>query len=132
MRRRASAEQHVPSATGIRRSPLPASARRSATAAPYTVGFHCINWRFRFDWHASVECVDPNERTILHCLTCMYGRYSRVAVKTALVLSAGGMFGAYQAGAWRELSASFRPDLVVGTSAGSLNGWSIAGGCPPE
>jgi NTE family protein len=62
----------------------------------------------------------------------MYGRYSRVAVKTALVLSAGGMFGAYQAGAWRELSASFRPDLVVGTSAGSLNGWSIAGGCPPE
>jgi NTE family protein len=55
-----------------------------------------------------------------------------VAVKTALVLSAGGMFGAYQAGAWRELSTWFQPDLVVGTSAGALNGWLIAGGCEPE
>jgi len=55
-----------------------------------------------------------------------------VAVKTALVLSAGGMFGAYQAGVWRELSAWFHPDLVVGTSAGALNGWLIAGGCEPE
>jgi len=53
-------------------------------------------------------------------------------VKTALVLSAGGMFGAYQAGAWRELSARFRPDLVVGASAGALNAWAIAGGCAPE
>ena len=55
-----------------------------------------------------------------------------MAVKTALVLSAGGMFGAYQAGAWRELSIWFQPDLVVGTSAGALNGWLIAGGCTPE
>ena len=55
-----------------------------------------------------------------------------MAVKTALVLSAGGMFGAYQAGAWRELSTWFQPDLVVGTSAGALNGWLIAGGCAPE
>ena len=42
------------------------------------------------------------------------------------------MFGAYQAGAWRELSARFQPDLVVGASAGALNGWAIAGGCPPD
>ncbi len=42
------------------------------------------------------------------------------------------MFGAYQAGAWRELSTWFQPDLVIGASAGALNGWSIAGGCPPE
>jgi NTE family protein len=48
----------------------------------------------------------------------------------ALVLSAGGMFGAYQAGAWKALANSFRPDLVVGASAGALNGWAIAGGCP--
>jgi NTE family protein len=48
---------------------------------------------------------------------------------TALVLSAGGMFGAYQAGAWNVLSRHFQPDLVVGTSAGALNGWAIAGGC---
>ena len=60
------------------------------------------------------------------------GRYSRMGSKTALVLSAGGMFGAYQAGAWRELSACFQPDMVVGTSVGALNGWVIAGGCPPE
>jgi NTE family protein len=49
----------------------------------------------------------------------------------ALVLSAGGMFGAYQAGAWKALAESFQPDLVVGASAGALNGWAIAGGCSP-
>jgi predicted acylesterase/phospholipase RssA len=48
--------------------------------------------------------------------------------KTALVLSAGGMFGAYQAGVWQELHGRFKPDLVVGASIGSLNGWMIAGG----
>jgi predicted acylesterase/phospholipase RssA len=48
--------------------------------------------------------------------------------KTALVLSAGGMFGAYQAGVWQELQDRVRPDLVVGASIGSLNGWMIAGG----
>jgi len=53
-------------------------------------------------------------------------------VKTALVLSAGGMFGAYQAGAWKALSTVLAPDLVVGTSAGCLNGWAIAGGCDPQ
>jgi NTE family protein len=52
--------------------------------------------------------------------------------KTALVLSAGGMFGAYQAGAWGEIAARFQPDLVVGASAGALNGWAIAGRCPPD
>src|ERR1039457_5027675 len=49
----------------------------------------------------------------------------------ALVLSAGGMFGAYQAGAWNVLSQRFQPDMVVGTSVGALNGWAIAGGCSP-
>src|SRR5579872_5523834 len=52
--------------------------------------------------------------------------------KTALVLSAGGMFGAYQAGAWRAIAEKLQPDIVVGASVGALNGWSIAGGCPPE
>lgn len=47
----------------------------------------------------------------------------------ALVLSAGAMFGAYQAGAWNALSQRFQPDMVVGTSVGALNGWAIAGGC---
>jgi NTE family protein len=50
----------------------------------------------------------------------------------ALVLSAGGMFGAYQAGAWKALSRTFRPDLVVGASVGALNAWAIAGECSPD
>jgi predicted acylesterase/phospholipase RssA len=49
-------------------------------------------------------------------------------VSTALVLSAGGLFGAYQAGVWSELERSLRPDLIVGASIGALNGWMIAGG----
>lgn len=48
--------------------------------------------------------------------------------RKALVLSAGGLFGAYQAGAWKELETVFQPDIVVGASIGSLNGWAIAGG----
>jgi NTE family protein len=51
-----------------------------------------------------------------------------LASKTALVLSGGGMFGAWQAGAWRSLALSFKPDLVVGASVGSLNGYAIAAG----
>lgn len=58
---------------------------------------------------------------------------NRIAVstrpKTALVLSAGGMFGAYQAGVWDYLSGFLSPDIVVGASVGSLNGWLIADGC---
>jgi NTE family protein len=49
-------------------------------------------------------------------------------VKTALVLSAGGMFGAYQAGVWKALQPVFRPDVVIGCSVGSINGWAIASG----
>jgi NTE family protein len=45
----------------------------------------------------------------------------------ALVFSAGGMFGAWQAGAWARLSELFRPDLVVGVSVGALNAWVAAG-----
>jgi NTE family protein len=42
------------------------------------------------------------------------------------------MFGAYQAGAWEVLSETFKPDIVVGASIGSLNGWAVAGGCDPQ
>lgn len=52
--------------------------------------------------------------------------------KTALVLSAGGMFGAYQAGAWKILAEHFEPDMVVGASIGAVNGWAIASGCDPR
>jgi NTE family protein len=46
--------------------------------------------------------------------------------KTALVLSAGGMFGAWQAGVWDALHDVFNPDIVVGASVGALNAWQIA------
>ena len=53
-------------------------------------------------------------------------------MKTALVLSGGGQFGAWQAGAWRALIGRFAPELVVGASVGSLNGYAIAGGASAE
>lgn len=49
-----------------------------------------------------------------------------------MVLSAGGMFGAWQAGVWRALAAHVKPDLIAGASAGALNGWAIAGGATPD
>lgn len=54
------------------------------------------------------------------------------APRTALVLSAGAMFGAYHAGVWKALAPHFAPDVVIGASVGSLNGWAIAGGIDPE
>jgi NTE family protein len=50
----------------------------------------------------------------------------------ALVLSAGGLWAAWEIGAWKVLSKSFRPDLIVGTSAGAWNGWAIAAGCSAD
>jgi NTE family protein len=48
----------------------------------------------------------------------------------ALVLSAGGTFGAYHAGAWQALEeAGFRPDIVAGASVGALEAALIARGC---
>jgi len=38
------------------------------------------------------------------------------------------MFGAWQAGACRALSPTFQPDLIVGASVGSLNGYALASG----
>src|ERR1700680_3974446 len=52
--------------------------------------------------------------------------------RTALVLSVGSMFAAWQVGVWRALAARLQPDLVVGASAGALNGWAIAGGAGAE
>lgn len=55
-------------------------------------------------------------------------------MKRAVVLSGGGMFGAWQAGVWRGLSPRLTrpPDLIVGASVGSLNGYAIAGGATPD
>ena len=46
--------------------------------------------------------------------------------KDALVLSSGGLFAAYQAGVYKALWPYWKPDLIVGTSAGALNAWLIA------
>jgi NTE family protein len=51
--------------------------------------------------------------------------------RTALVLSGGGMFGAYQAGAYQAIAKYTAIDMVVGASVGSLNGWAIASGVTP-
>jgi predicted acylesterase/phospholipase RssA len=51
----------------------------------------------------------------------------------AIVFSGGGNFGAWQAGVWSGLQSRLGsdPDLVVGASVGSLNGYAIAGGATP-
>jgi len=50
------------------------------------------------------------------------------AKKTALVLAGGGSFGAIQVGMLRELVAhGVKPDFVVGSSVGALNGGYFAG-----
>jgi NTE family protein len=41
------------------------------------------------------------------------------------------MFAAWEAGFWKVLGERFRPDMIVGTSAGAWNGWLIAGGITP-
>ncbi len=48
----------------------------------------------------------------------------------AVVFSAGGMFGAWQVGAWQGLEGVCCPAAVIGASIGALNGWMVAGGCP--
>jgi NTE family protein len=47
----------------------------------------------------------------------------------ALVFSAGGSFCAYQAGVWQALEEhGWRPQIVVGVSAGALNAVAVARG----
>src|SRR4051812_36510746 len=53
-------------------------------------------------------------------------------LNNALVLSAGGLWAAWQVGAWQVLRESFQPDVIVGASAGSWNGWALAGGATAE
>lgn len=55
------------------------------------------------------------------------GGSERTSGRSAIVLGGGGMLGATQVGMLRALIESgFRPDLVVGTSVGALNGAAIA------
>lgn len=52
--------------------------------------------------------------------------------QTGLVLSAGGLYCAWQAGVYKALAPKIRIDLIAGASGGALNGWPIAGGCTPD
>ncbi len=55
------------------------------------------------------------------------GGSARRAGRSAVVLGGGGMLGATQVGMLRALAESgYRPDLIVGTSVGALNGASFA------
>ena len=48
-------------------------------------------------------------------------------MQTAFVLGGGGILGAHEVGMLRALSeAGIRPDLVVGTSVGAINGALLA------
>src|SRR5579862_2615463 len=50
-------------------------------------------------------------------------------VTTAFVLGGGGVLGAHEVGMLRALAAAgIRPDLVVGTSVGAINGAFVAAG----
>lgn len=52
-------------------------------------------------------------------------------VKTALVLSGGGLRGLAHVGAWRAIrEAGLTPDLVIGTSVGGIIGGALASGLP--
>lgn len=51
---------------------------------------------------------------------------------TALVLSAGGLFAAWQAGVWKAVHTVVCPDMVLGASAGAWNAWAIAGGATAQ
>jgi NTE family protein len=49
-------------------------------------------------------------------------------MKTALILSGGGSKGAIEIGACKVVLAKYKPDIIIGTSVGSLNGAMIADG----
>ena len=51
---------------------------------------------------------------------------------TALVLSAGGLYGAWEVGVWNGIHEAVRPAMVLGASAGAWIGWAIAGGATTE
>jgi NTE family protein len=51
---------------------------------------------------------------------------------SALVLSAGGLYAAWEVGVWKALWGRFQPELIVGASAGAWNGWMIASGLTPD
>ena len=67
-----------------------------------------------------------------HCGSAFMGGVTLHIQMMALLITGGGLFGAWQAGARRVLAGRIQPDLIVGASVGSLNGYLIASGGTPE
>src|SRR5579885_323104 len=42
------------------------------------------------------------------------------------------MWAAWEVGVWKAIHDSYRPDMVIGASAGAWIGWGIAGGATPD
>lgn len=60
-------------------------------------------------------------------------RETTIPQPVALVCSGGGVYGAAQAGMLAELmDAGFRPDMIIGVSAGAMNGAFLAKTWTPE
>src|SRR5438270_10597623 len=83
-------------------------------------------------WHR-FDAVDGHNEGVAHkppyrtVLRFRQRRQPGVAPKIAVVLSGGGNRGAAQVGMLRALvEAGIRPDVVVGTSVGSLNAAALA------
>jgi predicted acylesterase/phospholipase RssA len=74
---------------------------------------------------AGIQIVQPTTSEAI-------ARNGRKGAGDALVLSAGGLFAAYQAGIYKALWPYWKPDIVVGASAGALNGWLIAARVEPD
>src|SRR3954449_5796221 len=65
-------------------------------------------------------------------VACGRARTYHEDVPTALVLGAGGMFGAWEVGVWSVLREHVHVDMIVGASAGAWIGWLIACGATPD
>jgi NTE family protein len=42
----------------------------------------------------------------------------------AVVFGGGGVRGAFQAGVWAVVGPQLKPDFVIGSSIGAINGWA--------
>ena len=71
------------------------------------------------------------QSTLQHFYSLGYkGKPSRY--KTALILAGGGSRAAVEAGIIKVILHKIIPDVIIGTSAGAINGAFLASGCSPE
>ncbi len=76
------------------------------------------------------QIINADFRTVIILLNSMINTNSMTKI-TGLVLQGGGALGAYQYGALKgfyEVNPNFNPEIVTGTSIGSINGAVMLGG----